>query len=487
MDIKNILISKLSDNKLISYFEKKGYSKDEAIHYISQRTRLFLDDKYEIKPFVKAVDVSQENYGTPEEKDIYEADLNDLILLIDNERDLYDRLVYIYKNLSRKKQKNIFDPIKAEKIFIPLINDAAKRWHKSMVEWADDDKSIVMDVSPAVKHETAKEMVNRFEKAYELQEYDFMKTSSKDNLKDEIKKAFPKLTEEDFSSHETDLYVRYSPELFEWLKENYDFFENIEKFKSQIDGDQWLDIPFAAWEEKYKTSSKWIKANEWNEEFIVNELSKEFDENKEEIEKTLDMNGGYSDFGNSASVVIGGEEYIVVEDIDEAERIATQIVKQDLEDQPELFNQEWLISRIDEEEAKDFFEQVYSELNDGYAREIMMEDDDEYTNRLAGEMYERDIISEEEALDPDFNLEDKIDEFVEDMTQEQIDEGSGGYDYYALNFGEEEAMKLAIENNLINISEAAEDAISVDGWPHFISRYDGDYHETDGGLVYFRD
>ena len=39
----------------------------------------------------------------------------------------------------------------------------------------------------------------------------------------------------------------------------------------------------------------------------------------------------------------------------------------------------------------------------------------------------------------------------------------------------------------INIDEAAKDAIKVDGWAHFLSRYDGEYETTENGIVYFRD
>ena len=39
----------------------------------------------------------------------------------------------------------------------------------------------------------------------------------------------------------------------------------------------------------------------------------------------------------------------------------------------------------------------------------------------------------------------------------------------------------------IDIDEAAEDAVNTDGWPHFMSRYDGNYEVTDKNIVYFRE
>jgi hypothetical protein len=47
------------------------------------------------------------------------------------------------------------------------------------------------------------------------------------------------------------LYVRYTPELDSWLKDNYEHYSNITKFNSQIDKKRWFDIPFAEFHTKY--------------------------------------------------------------------------------------------------------------------------------------------------------------------------------------------------------------------------------------------
>lgn len=69
-------------------------------------------------------------------------------------------------------------------------------------------------------------------------------------LKERIQEVFPDAR---FDRHETDLYVKVQPGLVEWLKSNYEYYNNIQRFTSQIDGTPWLDIPFAAWSEKYPT------------------------------------------------------------------------------------------------------------------------------------------------------------------------------------------------------------------------------------------
>lgn len=71
------------------------------------------------------------------------------------------------------------------------------------------------------------------------------------NLRDELKRKLH-LTDDHFGSHESDLYVRALPKVREYLKENYSFWSNVTMFKSNIDGETWLDIPFALLDEKIK-------------------------------------------------------------------------------------------------------------------------------------------------------------------------------------------------------------------------------------------
>ncbi len=61
----------------------------------------------------------------------------------------------------------------------------------------------------------------------------------------QIKAAFPNMPESDFGYYETDLHVKYTPELWAWLKANYEWPNNIQRFQNDIDGTIWIDIPFA--------------------------------------------------------------------------------------------------------------------------------------------------------------------------------------------------------------------------------------------------
>jgi hypothetical protein len=67
------------------------------------------------------------------------------------------------------------------------------------------------------------------------------------SLKEQLMQALPALTDEDFSNHETDLYVKAKPGVYNWLKKNYQFANNVRFFIGEGDweGQPALDIPFA--------------------------------------------------------------------------------------------------------------------------------------------------------------------------------------------------------------------------------------------------
>lgn len=70
-------------------------------------------------------------------------------------------------------------------------------------------------------------------------------------LKKELMKSLPELTEDDFAYHATDLYVVGYMNVVNWLKKNYRHYDNITTFVGQEDsgwngaGQTCLDIPFA--------------------------------------------------------------------------------------------------------------------------------------------------------------------------------------------------------------------------------------------------
>ena len=181
-------------------------------------------------------------------------------------------------------------------------------------------------------------------------------------------------------------------------------------------------------------------------------------------------------------------EYIVFKNYDDAYDYAYQMVNQDLVDNPEYFNQNWLSNFVDTDGAKSYLTEVYDEWNYSYANDIKMESDSKYSNRLISEMVDAGLMDDEDAEseDAESTAISLMDDFVEYLTNSQIDEGRGGLDYYENNFGQEQTMQMIIENNLIDIDEATEGAISEDGVAHFISSYDGNEIELPSGYYAYR-
>jgi hypothetical protein len=58
---------------------------------------------------------------------------------------------------------------------------------------------------------------------------------------EQIQKQFPDI---EYSTYESDLYVKAVDGVEQWLKENYKYYTNIKPFTSEIDKTRWLDIPF---------------------------------------------------------------------------------------------------------------------------------------------------------------------------------------------------------------------------------------------------
>lgn len=214
--------------------------------------------------------------------------------------------------------------------------------------------------------------------------------------------------------------------------------------------------------------------SDWMEQ-ALEDLRKESGYDDLEIENSND---------NSFSATNGSVDYLVCENDDVAEEMAINRVKEDLEENPEYFTRDWLMNYID---GGDFFENVYKQWNMGYATDIMTEDDDEYGNRLIREMVDFGIMDSDEATSEESEeiMNDRIDEFVQLMTNDQLGSDKG-VQYYIDNFGEEEAFKIIVENNLIDVEEASKDAVNVDGIGHFLSSYDGEMVYLENGSVAFR-
>ena len=163
-----------------------------------------------------------------------------------------------------------------------------------------------------------------------------------------------------------------------------------------------------------------------------------------------------------------GIEYRFFNGEDEAYSTAVDQVKEDLSNEPEIFNQDWLQGHFDGDRWLDDF---HSD-----AEEWVRESPESYTTFIDNEE-----PAEEDGTYSDDQIEKMLEGYLNDIRERGVLEflkGDLGYDGDAL------AKQIL---SYIDINEASEDAVDTDGWPHFLSRYDGEYETTDGGLVYFRE
>lgn len=273
-------------------------------------------------------------------------------------------------------------------------------------------------------------------------------------------------------------------------------------------------------------------------------MARELDVDPDEIEIEESTLASFN-VGDAKSISLGGnKEWTVVPDDDTAEKIALAVVNQDLESEPEIFNRDFIKSHIDQEKLKKW---VYdAAMEDDYAADIASDDAERFWKE-AEQWFDLDELRQKEAdkiskdvsevfrrayeAHPDKGMDDAL--ALQSARQDASDEVprgvTGDFDDEALTFtadvdddiplpddvprkyidqlreaiaedkaknpmaffediyGRDEAAKHAIDAVGIDIDAAAKEAVHVDGWQHFLARYDGESYETKEGLVWWRD
>jgi len=107
----------------------------------------------------------KEAFGVVKEGKIESRELK---LFIDNDSRLYrQRMMPIFRNLSKKMAKGTYKKSLAERAFMYLVNDGVKRY---ISDFGGDKDTF----SRSDKKEVAKQFVQEFQDAYDNEEYDFM-------------------------------------------------------------------------------------------------------------------------------------------------------------------------------------------------------------------------------------------------------------------------------------------------------------------------
>jgi hypothetical protein len=197
---------------------------------------------------------------------------------------------------------------------------------------------------------------------------------------------------------------------------------------------------------------------------------------------SIEEDSGLSGFGAGTVYRIesGRQEYMVVENPDQMSELALEVVKQDLNDEPEIFNQDFIeqhinIDRLRRDLESDELDSAIDRLTDDAKRHP-----DDFWNE-----YDREGL---ESPEEDENGErpeptpEEIEELAEIQTKNRL---SDPMDYLRDIYGDD-AAKEAIRIAGIDIDAAAEEAVDTDGPEHFLAHYDGESHETKSGFVYWR-
>jgi hypothetical protein len=218
-----------------------------------------------------------------------------------------------------------------------------------------------------------------------------------------------------------------------------------------------------------------------DEDAVLAEVARELDIDPDELKIKTDR--GLESFGAGDVYEItirgGNKEWVVVANSDVERDLALAIVKQDLEHEPEIFNQDFIERHIDTDRLRrDLESDVVSMRIDDLTDMADRRPDDfwrEYEN--AG------FDAPEENEDGERREPEGTE--VEELAQHQADEElKDPMRYLEDVYGREDAVKQAIEIAGIDVDAAAEDAVDTDGPGHFLSSYET--HETPGGLVYWR-
>lgn len=220
-----------------------------------------------------------------------------------------------------------------------------------------------------------------------------------------------------------------------------------------------------------------------DEDAILEEMSKALDIDVEELNIKESHLG---DFGAGTVYEItikggGHKEWNVVADSDQERELAIEIVKQDLDQEPEIFNQDFIESHIDTDRLRRELESDVISMRTEDLTDMAERDPDDFWREYEREGF--DAPEEDEDGERPEPTDTEIEELAERQAEAQLKDPM---EYLEDIYGKGDAVKEAIRIAGIDIDAAAEDAVDTDGAGHFLSSYDGETHETDGGLVYWR-
>lgn len=180
------------------------------------------------------------------------------------------------------------------------------------------------------------------------------------------------------------------------------------------------------------------------------------------------------------------KSFMISLDSDVTEEYAIAFVKEDLENEPEIFNQDWLSNYIDTDKLKNV---LISDVTDSERDRLDGIDLDEKVDlhETHTDVTEEDMRKEAGDEDDEY-FDEKYETIVDTKFEENKDEISAAVAEQILNdpmgyledlYGKEDAVKEAIKFAVVDIERAAENAVQMDGAGHFLNSENGQINELD--------
>ena len=175
----------------------------------------------------------------------------------------------------------------------------------------------------------------------------------------------------------------------------------------------------------------------------------------------------------------GNQSYRVFESDNKAKEVALEQVIDRLENEPEMFHQDWLQNFI------------YVLPGD---RPILANEgaDSQIEGMRDADILEKADMVEEYDAEQDDNKKEAILEaareeassILSDEIEEQLENPIQYFVHDQGMYSMKDLMKASFIS--LDIPEAAQEAINVDGWEYFLATYDGNSEELPSGAVYIR-
>jgi hypothetical protein len=202
----------------------------------------------------------------------------------------------------------------------------------------------------------------------------------------------------------------------------------------------------------------------------------------------------YAPAGTFGDFNMDGNTYVMAESESVAEQAAIDYVKEQLDSEPENFNQDWLEGHIDTEHLRSELESDVTNSNQIYFDDIKSESSDTFQNRQIEELVDGGHLDKSDVTDnkgellaedklPQDTIDTAVSAAVEAKTKDDLKDPIS---YLQDIYDKDDAIKEAIKIGGIDSAAAAQDAVDTDGWQHFISNYDGKSQDTKSGAVYWQ-